>query len=190
MAMRALQAAFASRFFRCAILLPVAILVGCAHEGSREGDADGRGEKEATGKSYAAQTRVERFAAPSAVSSLFDAERVWSGNDDWEPALATQPNSTIVYQATTRYSGTKACNGCPFPIIVVRRSTDGGATWGPDRNIPITKYKQNDPEIEVATDGTLFLAWMDAYKPGIRFAKSGNGGQTWTTPVFVTPTKG
>ena len=188
--MRARQVAFASRLFRSTFLLSFALLAGCAHEGMREGDADGRGEKEASGRSYAAQTRVDRFASPSAVTSLLDAERVWSGNDDWEPALATQPNSTIVYQATTRYSGTKACNGCPFPIIVVRRSTDGGNTWGPDRNIPITKYKQNDPEIEVATDGTLYLAWMDAYKPGIRFAKSSNGGQTWTTPVFVTPTKG
>jgi hypothetical protein len=173
-----------------ALLVSGAIVGGCAHETEREGEKDGRGEKEGTGRSYAAQTRIERFASPSAASALFDAERVWSGNDDWEPALATQPNSTVVYQAVTRYSGTKACNGCPFPIIIVRKSTDGGNTWGPDRNIPVTKYKQNDPEIEVATDGTLYLAWMDAFKPGIRFAKSSNGGQTWTTPVFLTPTKG
>src|SRR5205085_5273462 len=33
-------------------------------------------------------------------------------------------------------------------------------------------------------------AWMDAYKQGIHFSKSSNGGQTWSTPLFLTPTKG
>jgi hypothetical protein len=151
-------------------------------------EPDGKGEKQATGMSFEKQTRVERFSGPSAYSSLLDAERVWSGNDDWEPALAVHPtNPNIIYQATTRYSGkTKPCSGCPYPFIVIRQSTDGGNTWGPDKYVPDLKYKQNDPEIEVATDGTLYAAWMDDYIPGVAFAKSTNGGTTWTTPVRLT----
>ncbi len=152
-------------------------------------DPDGKGEKNATGLSFEKQTLVERYPRRSAAAALLDAERVWSGYDDWEPALAIHPtNANIVYQATTRYNGPKACNGCPFPVIVVRKSADGGSTWGADRFIPNIKKSQNDPEIEVATDGTLYMAWMDAYTPGIAFSKSSDGGVTWTTTIHFKPT--
>lgn len=176
-----------------ALVIACAAFVAPRYFGSAASEAqdrDGRGEKVSSGISYEKLTRIERRPRASIAAVGYDSERVWSGYDDWEPAVATQPNSTVVYMATTRYSGPKACNGCPFPIIIVRKSTDGGATWGPDRNIPITKFKQNDPEIAVATDGTLYLAWMDNYKPGIKFAKSSDGGATWTTPVSLTPAKG
>jgi len=149
-----------------------------------------RPEKTYTGRSFASQTRIVRQSSASATATGFDSERVWSGNDDWEPTVALQPNSNIVYQLTTRYNGAKACTGCPFPVIVIRRSIDGGNTWQADHFIPTTKYQKNDPELQVATDGTLYLAWMDEYKPGIRFAKSSDGGTTWTTPLSLTPIKG
>ena len=147
-------------------------------------------EKKATGLSLADRTKVVTTVSASMAAPGFDSERVWSGYDDWEPTVAVQPNSSIVYQLTTRYNGPKACNGCPFPVIVIRKSIDGGSTWQADKFIPATKYKKNDPELQVATDGTLYLAWMDEYKPGIRFAKSSNGGTSWTTPVSVTPIQG
>lgn len=151
------------------------------HEGKRP-------EKAYTGLSFAAQTRVVKQA--SATPTGYDHERVWSGYDDWEPTVAVQPNSSTVYQLTTRYSGTKVCNNCPFPIIVIRRSLDGGNTWEADRFIPNAGYKQNDPELQVASDGTLYLAWMDGYTPGIRFSKSSNGGSTWSAPLMLTPSTG
>src|SRR5689334_5503143 len=93
------------------------------HEGKRP-------EKHYTGVSFAKQTKVVGQASASATATGFDSERVWSGNDDWEPTVALQPNnSSRVYQLTTRYNGTKACSGCPFPVIVIRRSIDGGNTW-------------------------------------------------------------
>jgi hypothetical protein len=153
------------------------------HEGKRP-------EKGYTGLSFAKQTKVVGQASASATTTGFDSERVWSGNDDWEPTVALQPNSSTVYQLTTRYNGTKACTGCPFPVIVIRRSIDGGNTWQADHFIPTTKYQKNDPELQVADDGTLYLAWMDEYKPGVRFAKSTDGGSTWTTPLSLTPIKG
>jgi len=151
-------------------------------------DPDGKGEKKFTGLSFEKQTRVDRYPFPSTAATSLDSERVWSGYDDWEPAIAIHPtNPNIVYQLTTRYNGPKACNGCPLPVIVMRTSTDGGNTWGPDRFIPNAKKSQNDPEIAVATDGTIYMAWMDGYTPGVAFAKSSNGGATWTPAIHFAP---
>jgi hypothetical protein len=77
--------------------------------------------------------------------------------------------------------------GCPFPVIVMRKSTNGGVTWGADKFIPNMKKTQNDPEIEVATDGTVYMSWLDAYTPGVAFAKSSDGGNSWTPTTHFTP---
>src|SRR5262249_293594 len=111
----------------------------------------GEAKKQATGLSFEKQTQVRKTIVPSAAAAGFDSERVWSTFDDWEPAIATDPGSNYVYQLTTRYNGPKACNGCPFPVIIFRASSDSGATWGADKFFPATKNKQNDPMIEVAS---------------------------------------
>jgi hypothetical protein len=168
----------------CCASIVLAATIGCAaiHE-------DGRDKKAWSGVSYLKSTHVELQAQPSAAVAGFDSERVWSGYDDWEPALATDPNSSWVYQMTTRYSGPKACNGCPFPVIVFRSSSNGGATWGPDRFLTISKNPQNDPMMEVASDGTIYAAWLDDYTPGVKFLKSSDHGVTWSTPVAFTGRK-
>jgi hypothetical protein len=143
---------------------------------------DGKGRKLPSGLSFEKRTTVAATPSPGAAAG-FDAERVWSGFDDWEPAIAADPSSSYVYQMTTRYNGPKACKGCPFPVIVFRASSDGGATWGPDRFLPVTKNPQNDPMIEVATDGTIYAAWLDDFVPGVKLVKSSNHGVTWTAPI-------
>src|SRR4249920_162122 len=69
-------------------------------------------------------------APPLAAAAGFDSERVFGSGNDWEPAVAVDPSSSRIYQVTTRYGGTKACNQCPDPALILRSSTDGGATWG------------------------------------------------------------
>src|SRR5687768_468107 len=71
----------------------------------------GETKKVWAGKSFRSQTVVQAAPSPSAAAG-FDSERVWSGEDDWEPAVAADPSSNYVYQMTTRYSGQKACSGC------------------------------------------------------------------------------
>jgi hypothetical protein len=146
-------------------------------------DGDRDKEKRPSGRSFKRQTRVDVETAPSLAAAGWDSERAWSGYDDWEPAIAVDPSSSYVYQMTTRYNGPAACKGCPFPIVVFRASSDGGATWGPDKPIYITKNKQNDPEIEVASDGTIYVLFLDQYKPGVKFTKSSDHGATWSTPI-------
>ncbi len=168
-----------------ASLALAALVVACA---TVDRDGDGKARKVPTGLSFEKSTRVEASPVPAAAAG-FDSERVWSGYDDWEPAIAADPSSSYVYQMTTRYNGPKACPGCPFPVIVFRASSDGGATWGPDRFLAISKKPQNDPMVEVATDGTIYAAWLDDYDPGVKFLKSSNHGATWTTPISFSGRK-
>ncbi|MCI0412007.1 glycoside hydrolase [bacterium] len=163
------------------LLIFVALVLNAPRNESGEGER----KKVWSGKSYKAQTVVA--AMPSAAAAPgFDSERVWSGEDDWEPAVAADPSSNFVYQLTTRYSGPAACNGCPFPVIVFRSSSNNGVSWGADKFLAITKKAQNDPQIEVATDGAIFVLWLDAYNPGVKFTKSTNRGASWSTPFAFT----
>jgi hypothetical protein len=150
---------------------------------------EGRAEKRGSGRSYLHRTVVE--PAPSlAKAGGFDGERAWSGQDDWEPAIAADPFTSDVYQMTTRYTGPKPCNGCPLPAVVFRRSRDGGATWDADRFMPPTKSPQYDPQVEVSSSGAVYVAWIDDFTPGIRFTRSTDRGATWSTPLSLTPRKG
>lgn len=128
-------------------------------------------------------SRVSAAAAPG-----WQSEALWSPTaNDWEPAIAAAPNSSWVYQATTRYGGPKACQQCPDPAIIVRASSDGGVTFGPDRYICACRNvkAQNDPQLAVATDGTVYAAWLNDYNPGVVFSKSTDHGVTWSTPLSV-----
>jgi hypothetical protein len=153
---------------------------------ARETERDGRGRKTWSGRSFAKSTVVELAPRASEAAPGFDVERVWSGFDDWEPAVAVDPTTSDVYQMTTRYDGPKPCKGCPLPAMVFRRSRDGGQTWDPDRFLPPTKKAQYDPQVEVATDGTVYAAWIDGYSPGVRFTKSTDRGATWSAPLTFT----
>ena len=148
-----------------------------------QGEEHGERRKRWSGISYADVTRVAAVPSPSMHAPGFEAERVWSGRDDWEPAIAVDPSSANVYQMATRYGPT--CRGCPDPMLVFRRSTDGGVTWEADRYFIPSKRAQNDPQIEVANDGTIYAAFMLDYRPGVSFTKSRDRGETWTKPRRV-----
>ena len=85
-------------------------------------------------------------AAPGwAGEQLMDAS-----TDDWEPAIAADPNAPYVYMLTTRYAPKPCPGNCPFPWMALEISSDGGATWSP--GVPLCACKgswQFDPIIEV-----------------------------------------
>lgn len=119
----------------------------------------------------------------------------WSGeqlfgtkaDDDWEPAVAADPAAPFVYILTTRYGGKKACPNCPDPALILRISDDGGRTFGPDRYLCACKgvVAQNDPQIEVAADGSVYAAWLNDYVPGVVFSKSIDHGRSWSNPLTL-----
>ena len=180
------QSAGAGRWLVFALALSVA---GCQATGSdmskiKPGQNGDNKKKTSTGRSFMEQTTVAAAPAPAAAAPGWESERVASGQDDWEPAVAVDPiNSNYVYQLVTRYTGPKPCGNCKMPAIVLRRSTDGGATWLPDQFLAITGRSQYDPQIEVATTGHVFAVWLDAFTPGVTFTKSLDRGATWSTGI-------
>jgi hypothetical protein len=174
------------------VLLGAVTVATAVGRGTRGEEHDGKGDP---GRDVAALRidaahgkPVKQLAAVAApTASGFDSERLWGTGDDWEPAVAADPSSSWVYQATTRYGGPKACSSCSDPAIIVRASSDGGATWGADTYICACKNvkAQNDPQLSVANDGTIYAAWLNDYQPGVVFSKSTNHGASWSTPKAV-----
>jgi hypothetical protein len=116
---------------------------------------------------------------------------------NWEPTVAVDPNHpSRVYQLITGVNA-RACKGpCPGTSILFRRSTDGGDTYGPQSFVCATACKtigwQFDPQIRVANDtnplcgcGTLFVAFLDQFDPGVQVFRSHDGGDTWSAPVTL-----
>jgi hypothetical protein len=99
-------------------------------------------------------------------------------------------------------------SGSASPAIYVIRSTDRGVTWSsailvslagplgaedPDTGTPI-RDGSIVPQMAVAPDGTLYVAWQDARftqaRDAIALARSTDGGLTWSTPVRVNADPG
>jgi len=139
---------------------------GEAHDRGREEER----KRQWSGLSYAEQTVVEWTPSASALTSGFDSERVWSGSDDWEPAVAADPGAPYVYQLTTRFGGSQ-------PEIVFRRSVDSGATWEADQ---VLASNAADPMIEVADDGTVYAMALVGGGYKLKFTRSFDHGVTWT----------
>ncbi|WP_158301553.1 exo-alpha-sialidase [Paenibacillus mesophilus] len=71
--------------------------------------------------------------------------------------------------------------------IMMKRSTDDGATWSAAQTVADTVYDDRDPSIAVLGDGTLLLSWF-TYNGGpvdVRVIRSTNNGTTWGSPVTV-----
>ena len=103
--------------------------------------------------------------------------------NDWEPAIAADPNEPWVYIMVARY-GSPVCERCPDAAMMFERSRDGGATWSKAR--PVCRCVgtpwQADPIIEVVPDtGAVYAIWMDTWN--VVFSRSDDHGRTWTDPV-------
>jgi hypothetical protein len=110
----------------------------------------------------------------------WDSERVWSGEDDWEPFVSADPSSDYVYQMTTRFSHLESA-------VVFRSSSDNGASWGQDRILGPVNEWQADPQVAVANDGTIYALWLDGPDYRTKLVKSSDHGESWTTPLDVAP---
>jgi photosystem II stability/assembly factor-like uncharacterized protein len=115
----------------------------------------------------------------------WEGERVMAPNaDDWEPAVAADPNAPYVYLVATRYGVPKPCKGnCPTPWMALEVSKDGGRTWSD--GVPLCACKgsgQYDPIIEVVPDtGDVYAVYMNGYN--VVFIRSTDHGATWSEPV-------
>jgi hypothetical protein len=166
-------------------------------QGPSEGTRAEGANPEAQEQAESTQERLDAFRAAKTAGN-FDAQAVtgtpatgWTGEqlfnagtDDWEPAIAADPNAPWVYVLVTRYGVPKPCSGnCPAPYMVLERSSDGGETW--TDGVPLCACKgsgQFDPIIEVAPGtGAVYAAWMNGFN--VFFQKSVDHGLTWTAPI-------
>ena len=147
--------------------------------------------------------RTEALAAATEAGTLGIVEAVrrapspgWAGErivnrrgNDWEPAVAADPNAPFVYILHNRYGGKDACaNGCPDPAMILHVSGDGGVTWQPERFLCRCKgvRAQYDPLIEVVPEtGDVVAVWMNQFQ--IQFARSTDHGATWSRPTLIHP---
>ena len=140
----------------------------------------GERKESSSGRNFAAQTDVRPLPRASAAAPGWDSERVWSGQDDWEPFVAADPSSSYVYQMTTRFNAR-------LSGIFIRRSTDSGRTWDAGQLIAPVDEWQADPQVKVAGDGTVFAVWLDGPNWVSKVVKSYDHGVTWTAPVVIAP---
>ncbi len=127
------------------------------------------------------QTRPAAAAAAPGWVGEFPMDTTW---DDWEPAIAADPNGPWVYTLVTRYGAPKPCPGnCPTPWIALEISSDNGATWSAGKPLCACKGSgQFDPIIEVVpSTGHVYALYMNGFN--VVFTKSTNHGQTWSAPV-------
>jgi hypothetical protein len=130
------------------------------------------------------KTGQQRLAAAAPATGWvgeFPFDTQW---DDWEPAIATDPNAPFVYALVTRYGAPKPCSGnCPTPFIVLEVSADNGATWTEGKPLCACKGSgQFDPIIEVVpSTGHVYALYMNGFN--VLFTKSTDHGKTWSAPV-------
>ena len=91
-------------------------------------------------------------------------------NADWFDGMAT-PGGSIVIAAFTKCVGADFCGD----KVILRRSTDGGATW-PQRYV----LPGNNQDAAIAGRGNnVDLVWASENDSGLFYAHSGDGGQTF-----------
>ncbi len=181
--------------FLLPVLIPVLAATACAPEDDlpdRRGVAAAKQRERGAGDAQRVRGAPDYLSRAMIESSPvagrhagWDRERLWSPHVDWEPVVAADRGSGWVYQMASRYFASP-CDGCPDPIMVFRRSADGGVTWEDDRYPFLEGRWQNDPQLVVAGDGTIFAAWLQDWRPGVRLSRSVDNGATWSEPMHFT----
>jgi Neuraminidase (sialidase) len=87
-----------------------------------------------------------------------------------------------------------AGEGGTSPDIWYVASTDGGKTWSKPADVSATPGASGDPAIATGKDGSVVVVWTDTSSgqasPDIYFARSGDGGKTWSKPADISNSPG
>lgn len=153
---------------------------------------------------------VATGGGPSYFARTTDGGLTWeAARSIYDPGLLSQtignviavlPNGTLV----NLFAQLDTVGGATVASLRIVRSTDKGATWSPsiriadllsigardpDAGTPI-RDSALIPQIAVAPNGDLWVAWQDARfsggaRDGIALSRSTDGGATWSPPVQV-----
>ena len=120
------------------------------------------------------------------------AEYIWTAN----PAIAEDDNGNLFLIAmSNNYDGRKLPDNGVFEIT---RSADKGKTWSAWNTVVKNKAKHTDmpdkPSLIAKGNGELYLSYINFnadstdifnFYGEVMFAKSTDGGKTWSTPVVI-----
>ena len=195
----------------CSAMVISILLASCTTRASTSGPASPgeRAGEVAGGTATAEDPDAERAAHPGVTVSAAETGRIsrravarmapatpaagWAGEiklgteDTWEPTISADPNGPYLYVMYNRFGGPKACKQCPGIPMLLRVSSDNGASWGPETYpcpCPGVKGFQYDPVVKVADNGVVYATWMNRYD--MVFSKSTNHGSTWSAPIEVS----
>jgi hypothetical protein len=139
---------------------------------------------EATAEAKADGTFGVAARIPYVTASGWAGETVFDPNaDDWEPAVAADPNAPYVYVLATHFAAKPCPGNCPVPWMALRISKNGGKTFGAATPLCACKGSwQYDPIIEVVKNtGAVYAAYLNGFNTV--FLKSTDHGKTWSQPV-------
>ena len=177
-----MHARITSAFITVMALLVLAAVVSLAAKAPSGVAGLGRapgGNEELLEQQLTTEMRLDALQEAKAAGTFGRRERVvlaaapgWAGEqpmnattDDWEPAIAADPNAPYVYMLTTRYAPKPCPGNCPTPWMALEISSDGGPTWSP--GVPLCACKgpwQFDPIIEVVPNtGQVYAVYMNGY---------------------------
>jgi hypothetical protein len=122
-------------------------------------------------------------------SSRTNADPTNSANDDKQHAAADYSGTfpTNVYAAWTDFTISTA------PVIF-NRSTNQGQTWGVRQQLQIGSNRGQGVHIAIGPNGEVYLMWAhytgSGPESGIGFARSTDGGVSFSTPTIAFPIVG
>jgi len=167
------------------------------------------------GNAYALWFNVSANLNPNAISGQFvsktsDKGKTWTsiqvapmtpttggvGRIAWSSEGGPDGTVHIVSQANNTVSPANTSGLAAESDVVYKQSTDGGKTWSAPKVIndddPAAFYGQYIPNISVAPNGRLDVAWWDTRSdPGTRsndvyYSSSTDNGKTWSKNLRVT----
>jgi len=108
----------------------------------------------------------------------------WTADESWNPVLAIDSGGVIHVVWSDYTPGNSE--------IFYKSSTDGGASWNPNKRLSWTPANSEDTAVAIDSSGTLHVVWSDV-TPGqmeIYYKKSEDTGATWSPTQRITWTSG
>ena len=109
----------------------------------------------------------------------------------WEPMIAKDPSSNLLYFFATYNNGLRGCIECGIDPILFRRTSNYGSNWEIINNFTweyLDRVKDTtetaDSVVIIDKKGVLYATYMRDWN--ISFSMSENKGQTWTTPLIIS----